>query len=88
MRQPLRRLTPLVLLLAALVLATGSFSARFAGSQPGQAGPAFPGKDWEKIEKPESVGYSSARLQALRAWLQSIDTTGLMVAVGGRSLFE
>jgi len=88
MRQPLRRLTPLVLLLAALVLVTGSFSARAAGSQSGQGSPAFPGRDWERIEKPESIGYSSARLQALRAWLQSIDTTGLMVAVGGRSLFE
>lgn len=88
MRRPLRRLTPLVLLLAALVLAIGPFSARAAGSQSGQRSPAFPGKDWERIEKPESIGYSAARLQALRAWLQSIDTTGLMVAVGGRSLFE
>ena len=88
MRQPLRRLTSLVFLLAALVLVTGSLSARAAGSQSGQGSPAFPGKDWERIEKPESIGYSPARLQALRAWLQSIDTTGLMVAVGGRSLFE
>ena len=48
----------------------------------------FPGKDWERIESPESVGYSSARLKALRAWLESLDTTSMMVVVGGRSLFE
>jgi hypothetical protein len=34
------------------------------------------------------VGYSTARLQALRGWLQSPDTTAMMVSVGGRSLFE
>jgi CubicO group peptidase (beta-lactamase class C family) len=49
---------------------------------------AFPGKEWERVEKPESAGYSSARLQALRGWLQSLDTTAMMVSVGGRSLFE
>ena len=48
----------------------------------------FPGKEWERIEKPESAGYSSARLQALRGWLQSLDTTAMIVAVGGRSLLE
>lgn len=48
----------------------------------------FPGKEWERIEKPESVGYSSARLQALRGWVQSLDTTAMMVSVGGRTLFE
>jgi CubicO group peptidase (beta-lactamase class C family) len=48
----------------------------------------FPGKEWERIEKPETAGYSSARLQALRGWLQSLDTTAMIVSVGGRSLFE
>ncbi|HKC85952.1 MAG TPA: serine hydrolase [Blastocatellia bacterium] len=48
----------------------------------------FPGKEWERIEKPESIGYSSARLQSLRGWLQSLDTTAMMVSVGGRSLLE
>src|SRR5262249_12046131 len=49
---------------------------------------AIPGKEWERIGKPESVGYSSARLKALRGWLQSLDTTAMMVSVGGRSLLE
>jgi CubicO group peptidase (beta-lactamase class C family) len=48
----------------------------------------FPGKEWEKIERPESAGYSSVRLNAVRAWVQSLDTTALVVSVGGRSLLE
>jgi CubicO group peptidase (beta-lactamase class C family) len=46
-----------------------------------------PGKDWESIESPESVGFSSKRLAAVRSWLQSLDTTSMMIVVGGRSLF-
>src|SRR5207249_3199424 len=48
----------------------------------------FPGAAWERIERPETVGYSSARLQAMRTWVQSLDTTAMIVSVGGRSLFE
>jgi len=69
-------------------LLLNSFSGQAAGLNSQERSAVFPGKDWERIEKPESVGYSSARLQALRAWLQSLDTTAMMVAVGGRSLFE
>jgi CubicO group peptidase (beta-lactamase class C family) len=46
-----------------------------------------PGREWESIASPESVGFSSARLTAVRGWLQSIDTTAMMVVVGGKSLF-
>jgi CubicO group peptidase (beta-lactamase class C family) len=48
----------------------------------------FPARDWTRIERPETVGYSSARLQALRTWLQALDTTAMMVVVDGRLLFE
>jgi CubicO group peptidase (beta-lactamase class C family) len=71
-----------------LCLALSSPPRQAAVTEAQEKGPAFPGKTWERIEKPESVGYSSARLQALRAWLQSLDTTAMMVSVGGRSLFE
>ncbi len=77
----LHRLCLLVLLIVAL-------SSVPAGSQTGTTVPSFPGKTWEKIEKPEAIGYSSDRLNALRSWLQSIDTTAMMVSVRGRSLFE
>lgn len=69
----------------AFCLALNSFSGN---AQTKTEGAVVPGKDWERIEKPESVGYSSARLQALRGWLQSLDTTAMIVSVGGRSLFE
>ena len=48
----------------------------------------YPGKEWARIDKPESAGYSTPRLQALRGWLQTLDTTGMLVVVGGKSLFE
>jgi CubicO group peptidase (beta-lactamase class C family) len=60
-----------------------------AGAQARQAAaPFFPGATWERIEKPEAIGFSPARLAALKVWLESLDTTALMVSVGGRSLFE
>jgi len=72
----------------ALFLAMVCLAAVAQTQQTETKAPVFPGEVWEKIEKPESAGYSSARLEALRGWLQSIDTTAMMVAVGGRSLFE
>lgn len=79
------------LLLFVLVLAaTLGLSANGPGQQSAPAKPAsvFPGGQWEHIDRPESAGFSSARLNALRTWLGTQDTTGLVVAVGGRSLFE
>lgn len=72
----------------AVSLVCGFLFVQAAGTQTQSTSPVFPGKSWERIEKPESIGYSSARLKALRGWLESLDTTAMMVAVGGRSLFE
>ncbi len=74
--------------LIVLCLSVASSTARTAGLPAQNKHPVFPAKEWERIEKPETVGYSSARLQALRGWLQALDTTAMMVSVGGRSLFE
>lgn len=49
--------------------------------------PAFPGVDWERV-KPESEGYSSARLEALRTWLKTQRTTAMLVSVHGKVIFE
>lgn len=54
---------------------------------PNAAAAVFPGAGWERVAKPESAGFSTARLEALRGWLSSIDTTAMFVAVGGRELF-
>jgi CubicO group peptidase (beta-lactamase class C family) len=56
--------------------------------QPAALTAAVPGVEWQRIEKPESAGFSPARLEALRSWLASVDTTAMFVSVGGRSLFE
>jgi hypothetical protein len=34
------------------------------------------------------VGYSAAKLEALRAWLKVQNTTGMLAIVGGQVLFE
>src|SRR5438093_12520810 len=67
-----------------LAIAALAFCLSLASAPPS----VFPGANWERIERPESVGYSSVRLQAMRDWVQSLDTTAMIVSVGGRSLFE
>jgi len=47
----------------------------------------FPGKEWARIDAP-SAGTTAARLEALRAILGGGQTTGMMVVVGGRAVFE
>jgi CubicO group peptidase (beta-lactamase class C family) len=48
----------------------------------------WPGADWERVGKPESLGYSSHRLEALRAWLKTQRTTAMLVSVQGKVIFE
>src|SRR5215471_8683581 len=50
--------------------------------------PVFPGADWERVARPEAIGYSSAKLEALRGWLKTQQTKAMVVAVGGRILFD
>jgi CubicO group peptidase (beta-lactamase class C family) len=53
------------------------------------AAPAvFPGTDWERIADPASVGYCADRLERVTARAKQLPTTGMMVIVGGRSLYE
>jgi CubicO group peptidase (beta-lactamase class C family) len=46
-----------------------------------------PGAEWQ-LAKPESVGFSSSRLEALRAWVKTDDTSSMMVIVRGRAIFS
>lgn len=60
----------------------------FASGMRADEGPfQFPGVEWEKV-KPESAGYSTAKLEALRAWLKTQKTTALQVSIRGRVIFE
>jgi len=47
----------------------------------------FPAAEWQKV-KPEQVGYSSRKLEVLRAWLKTLNTTAIHVSVGGRVILE
>ncbi len=50
--------------------------------------PTFPGAAWARLPSPEGAGYSSAALAAVGERADSLGTTGMMVIVGGRVLFE
>lgn len=49
---------------------------------------ANPGRAWEPMRDPETQGYPLVGLSALRKTLAAGQTTGMMVVVGGRVLFE
>jgi CubicO group peptidase (beta-lactamase class C family) len=73
-------------LLALIVLAQAGW--RSPASQTGAPGAVFPGAEWARIDTPQSVGSSTTRLDALRATLRGGQTTGMLVVVSGRVLFE
>jgi CubicO group peptidase (beta-lactamase class C family) len=56
-------------------------------AQAGDSKLTFPGAEWAKI-RPENVGYSSEKLEVLRAWLKTQKTTAMQVSVGGQEIFE
>ena len=55
---------------------------------PSPPGSTFPEGEWEKVKSPQTADYSSAKLEALRIWLKTQNTTGMLVVVSGRVLFE
>jgi hypothetical protein len=50
-------------------------------------GYVVPGKQWERIT-PEAAGFSSAKLEVLRAWLKTQPTTAMMAIYRGKVVFE
>jgi CubicO group peptidase (beta-lactamase class C family) len=68
-------------LLAALVPAIAAQCAH------AQSPPDFPGKDWQ-LAAPESEGYSSKKLEALRAWLAGGPTAAMVIVVHGHMIFS
>src|SRR5271165_586102 len=58
-----------------------------AGSWDMGNGDVVPGVNWEHVT-PESVGYSSPRLEVLRAWLKTRPTTSMMAVYKGKVIFE
>jgi CubicO group peptidase (beta-lactamase class C family) len=74
----------------ALALAAGCAPAVAPVSAPLATAPApvFPAAEWERIAVPETVGWSSAGLDAVRDRLGQMSSTALMAVVGGRVVFD
>ena len=72
--------------LALLLLQTASL-VLFAQAPVGYTkNDVVPGAEWH-LEKPESLGYSSRRLAALRTWVETDETSSMMVLVHGHLIF-
>jgi CubicO group peptidase (beta-lactamase class C family) len=71
----------------ALALAAAMIPGCAATFAVAQSAPDYPGKDWQLV-KPESEGYSSAKLEALRAWLAAGPTTAMVIVVRGHLIFS
>ncbi|HEX7091953.1 MAG TPA: serine hydrolase [Longimicrobiales bacterium] len=86
------RLRQSIVLPAALALVVGCGTATAIHEPAVATAPAtsavYPGAEWERIRDPESVGWSSAGLEAVRQKLSTMATTGFMAVVGGRVLME
>lgn len=86
------RIEPRLALAAILLSVSGQGARPVAAQQTAQhpariSGDVYPGAQWEHVQ-PEAVGYSSAKLEALRAWVKTQDTGSMMVIVQGRVIFS
>lgn len=81
---------PLVLALLALGCAGPSPqpAAAPAVAQCPALEPVFPAVAWQRIERPECAGWSSAGLALVRQRLSGMATTGMVAVVGGRVLMD
>jgi CubicO group peptidase (beta-lactamase class C family) len=78
-------------LVAFALLFTGGATcapARQASVETAATRAVYPAAEWERIERPELVGWTAADLDSVRARLSSNSTTGFMAVTGGRVLME
>ncbi|MBI4421583.1 MAG: serine hydrolase [Gemmatimonadetes bacterium] len=89
MRILARRLLVVATLWAAIGLGCAP-AAHAPAAAPTAAASAYvyPGATWEFIADPESVGWSRAGLDSVRAKLSTMPSTGFIAVVGGRVLME
>jgi CubicO group peptidase (beta-lactamase class C family) len=84
------RARPVIVLFVAVVLAVGlALEARdvsFAAERPAQH--VFPGAEWDRIADPKTAGYCQDKLDLATARATALATTGMVVVVGGRVLWE
>ena len=74
----------------ALALATGLWipAQQASTKAPQGASAVFPGAEWERVADPRAIGYCQDRLDRATARVKTLPTTGMIVIVGGRVLWE
>ncbi|MFC2097683.1 serine hydrolase domain-containing protein [Bacteroidota bacterium] len=48
----------------------------------------FPSKTWDKINRPEDLGYSTARLEKAKEYSKTIQTAAVMIVIDGVVLYQ
>ncbi|MCC5785524.1 MAG: serine hydrolase [Phycisphaerales bacterium] len=91
--QPQSATGPLALLacklFACILLAIAPLAPAAAAPDTHSTQPAvFPGERWERWASPQDAGFSEEALARVREQLEDMDTTALIVVVGGKILFE
>jgi CubicO group peptidase (beta-lactamase class C family) len=76
--------------LATLALAIGLSLpwSRLTADAPQRPAPVFPGAEWARVADPRALGYCQDRLDRATARVKTLPTTGMIVIVGGRVLWE
>lgn len=69
-----------------LIVSTTAFLS-FGQNATSLARDTVPSADWEQF-KPEAIGFSTPKLEALRGWLRTQDTESMMIVVKGRVIFS
>ena len=76
-----------VALVALLLLLEGCAPTRTSRA-PAPSRAVYPAAEWERIAQPEAAGWTQADLEAVRAELKPLATTGFIAIAGGRVLME
>ena len=79
---------PVCIALAVLTAACATPHTPPAASTSRDASATYPGTSWARIADPTTVGFSQRGLDSVVALTRRLNTSALMVVVGGRSLLE
>ena len=55
---------------------------------PALCGDRFPGKTWDRVDRPEDLGYSSKKLEEARKFTERLDTAAVVIVVDVRIMAE
>jgi CubicO group peptidase (beta-lactamase class C family) len=77
-----------IVLLALAIGCTKTDPPRFQATRPVPSAPVFPGSHWASVPVPEAAGYSTAKLDMVRAFLADLDTTAAVVILHGQVLLQ